>query len=659
MKRALMTLLAAASLTALAQAPADKPTIESLFRLPQYAAMAISPDGEHIAALAPVGKRQNLVVMNVEKRSAVPVTNFSDRDVVQFRWLNSKRLLASTGTLATRDFDAKGGGLYAVDRDGRYGRLIGEGGSEDEKLAGGARMVLRPIEVIRTLPGETDDFIAREYAVDAKKAVPGALLRVDSRSGRRSTLSGGKPESALGESWVVDRHGVARAFTASSGSKARIYYRKDGDSAWEKLDEFSSMAADQWDPVAIDEDGRTLLVTSWKGGRDKGAIVRYDPQTRSFGDVVAAHPQVDLRDVLRTRDDRALGVRYEADKGGVAWFDETLAAVQSAVDKAFPGNVNLLSYSSDRQRFVITSISDVSPGAFYYFDRKAGKIQWLADRMPWIDAKKMSPVTPLRYTARDGMEIPGYLTLPRGSSGKNLPLVVMVHGGPWVDGDHWYFNPEVQFLASRGYAVLQPNFRGTTRYGWKHFASSFKQWGLTMQDDITDGVRWAIGEGVADPQRVCIYGASYGGYAAMMGLVKEPALFKCGINYVGVTDLELFLNATWSDFANSDFLDYEMKDMFGDASRDRERLRATSPALHAERIQAPVLMAYGSSDVRVVPEHGTRMKAALDRAGKKVEWMMVEGEGHGFREMKNQELFYGAMERFLERNLGAAKSLQK
>jgi dipeptidyl aminopeptidase/acylaminoacyl peptidase len=275
--------------------------------------------------------------------------------------------------------------------------------------------------------------------------------------------------------------------------------------------------------------------------------------------------------------------------------------------------------------------------------------------MPWIDPKKMSPMTPLRFKARDGLEIPAYLTVPRGSSGKNLPLVVMIHGGPWVAGDEWYWNPEVQFLASRGYAVLQPNYRGTTHYGWKHFSSSFKQWGLAMQDDVTDSVRWAIDEGVADPKRVCIYGASYGGYATMMGLAKEPQLFKCGINYVGVTDLDLFLSATWSDFAYSEFLKYQMKDMFGDASRDRERLKATSPVELASRITAPVLMAYGAQDVRVVPEHGTRMKAALERQGRPPEWMMVEGEGHGFREPKNQVMFYGAMEKFLERNIGAAQ----
>ncbi len=165
----------------------------------------------------------------------------------------------------------------------------------------------------------------------------------------------------------------------------------------------------------------------------------------------------------------------------------------------------------------------------------------------------------VRYAARDGLEIPGYLTLPRGHDPKNLPLVVYVHGGPWVDGDSWRFDPDVQFLASRGYAVLQPNFRGTTRYGWKHFRASFGQWGLAMQDDITDGVKWAVDQGIADPKRVCIYGASYGGYATMMGLAKTPELYRCGIDYVGVTDIHLYLTIAWSDYANSDVIDYDAK----------------------------------------------------------------------------------------------------
>lgn len=647
MKRlpALFALVAASCVVTAAEVT---PSIETLFKLPQYSSMQLSPDGEHIAALVPGNGRQNIAVINTKTRKAVPVTGLTERDVVTVRWINSKRLLYRSGSLGIRDEYGGGGGLYAIDRDGSDFRMVGDGGNE--RMARGMHLVLRFLRVVATLPDESDDFIAQEVEIDDREAKPGALVRVDSRSGKRTPISFSKPESAADEAWIADSQGVGRVFAASSEGRMRIYYRKAKEAPWMKLDDFSLFSGDQWMPLAVAEDDRTLYVTSRKG-RDKGAIVLYDPETRTFGEVLAAHPQVDLSGLVRLAG-KVVGVNYEADKGGTAWFDEELARIQGGIDRALPATVNRLSVSRDRSRFIVTSRSDVKPASFYLFDRHAGKLEWLADASPWIDPKTMSPVTPVRYKARDGLEIPGYLTVPRSSSGKNLPMVVMIHGGPWVPGDAWYYQPEVQFFASRGYAVLQPNFRGTTRYGWKHFSSSFKQWGLAMQDDITDGVKWAVEQGVADSERICIYGASYGGYAAMMGLAKTPELFKCGINYVGVTDLNLFATAHWSDLANSEFAKYGIKAMVGDLEGDQEQLKTTSPVEMAARIKAPVFMAYGAADRRVVPEHGTRMKAALEGRGAKPLWMMVDGEGHGFREMKNQVSFYGAMEKFLAEHIG-------
>ncbi|HEX3062362.1 MAG TPA: S9 family peptidase [Usitatibacter sp.] len=646
MKRIAIALAAAAY--ALAWAADDRIPIETFFKPSQYGAMQISPDGKHIAALAPVNGRQNLVLLDLEAKKAEPLTRLADKDLVFVTWLNERRLMVRTGSIATRAADARGGGLYAVDLDGGDERLLAEGGDEMGSQAG-AVGAFHQYRYVRTLPGG-DDIVLEEVIYSVHKARPAALYRVNTRTNRRTPISGQKPDSGDSESWIVDDKGVARAFVATSEGRVRIWYRAGADAEWTQLDEFSPVKEGQWFPLAVAEDDKTLYVSSWQG-RDKAAIVRYDPATKRFGEVVAAHPQVDLSTLVR-RPSQIAGVYYDADRAGVAWFDEKLAAVQSAIDKALPGNVNLLSWSDDKTRFVITSRSDVLPGSFYYFDRGTGKLQWLGDQRPWIDPKKMSPMTPVRYKARDGLEIPAYLTIPKGSSGKNLPLVAVIHGGPWVSGDEWRFDPEVQFLASRGYAVLQPNYRGTTRYGWKHFAASFRQWGGTMQDDITDGVRWLAAQGIVDASRVCIYGGSYGGYATMMGLAKDPDLYKCGIDYVGVTDLDLFLNATWSDFAYSPFLQNESKSMFGDPQADRALLDAHSPVLLAASIKAPVFMAYGASDVRVVPEHGLRMKAALEKVGRPPQWMIVEGEGHGFRDINNQVMFYGAMEKFLDRYIG-------
>jgi dipeptidyl aminopeptidase/acylaminoacyl peptidase len=633
MIRRAIAILATFSVATLAFAADEKIPIESFFKISEYASMNLSPDGTRIAALAPVAMgRQGLVIIDIGNRKATPIARFSDVDVVMVEWINNKRLFFRTGTLGERDADFRGGDLFAIDSDGS------------------SRHVISRLSPLRLLPGETDDVIAQEFGRGGATPVAGNLVRLDTRTGRTTLLSLGKPDSAPSESWVVDRDGAARVFTASIPGLRKIYYRPGPDAPWQKLAEFEELAPG-WTPVRVAEDNRTLYVSSRMRG-DKSAIYRYDPETRTLGDLVAQHPQVDLGGFQEDKEG-VRGIRYNADKPGVAWLDEGLASIQGLADRTFPGQVNDLSWSTDRNRFVIDSHSDVSPGSFYLYDRKSAKMEWLGDRRPWIDPKKMSPMQPVRYKARDGLEIPAYLTVPRDSSGKNLPLVVLVHGGPNVPGDSWGFQPEVQFLASRGYAVLQPNYRGTTRYGWKHFSSAFKQWGLTMQDDVTDGVAWAVAQGFADPKRVCIYGGSYGGYAAMMGVAKTPEVFKCAINYVGVTDLPLLLTATWSDTYYSEFATFSSKYRIGDLDKDLEQLKATSPTNLAARIKAPVMMAYGAADVRVVPEHGTFMKSALERAANPPEvWMMVDGEGHGFRRMENQVMFYGAMEKFLDKHIG-------
>jgi dipeptidyl aminopeptidase/acylaminoacyl peptidase len=620
---------------------AEPPPIETFFKLPQYTAMRFSPDGKWIAALAPVNNHQNLVVMDLASRKVKPVTMIDNHDVVTFRWLSSERLVLETGSRGTRVDDYRGGALYAVDRDGNNERRLSDVIDSNSAIGKGLR-------IVRFLPGDSNDIIAQEVTFDDRGYHPGALVRVDTRSGRRTSIALGAPSGGQNEQWVVDAKGVARVLMTADRDTQRIFYREGPDAPWRKIDE-RPLLAPGWEALAVAGDGKTLIVSAYNGA-DKAAIMRYDPATKTFGEVMARHPQVDLED-LAWDDGRPVGVYYQADRGGTAMFDEELARVQDLVDKTFPDAVNLLSWTRDHGRFIVFSYSDVSPGSFYLLDAKTRKVEWLTDVEPWVKPKEMSPMKAVRIKARDGLEIPAYLTLPKGSSGKSLPLVVMVHGGPWVMGDIWAFNPEVQFLASRGYAVLQPNFRGTTHYGWKHYSSSFKQWGLAMQDDIEDATRWAIAEGIADPKRVALYGASYGGYATMMGLAKSPDLYRCGVNYVGVTDLPFMLSATWSDFAYSDYLQYQAPRLVGDVDKDAKQLRDTSPVNLASRIKAPVLMAYGASDVRVPIDHGTRMKAALDSAGVKYEWMVMSGEGHGFAELENQKVFYGAMEKFLAENM--------
>jgi dipeptidyl aminopeptidase/acylaminoacyl peptidase len=641
--------LAAALLLAVAAGALAEPlSVERLFQKARFAAMTISPDGKTIAALAPVGPHQNLVLLDAATKKPTPLTNFSDRDIVSVSWVNSRRLMVRTGSIGVRDFDFRGGGLFAIDIDGSDGRMLSEGGS-DERAVPGTRVTPHALSVIRPLPGEGDDIIAQDVVYAAEGAKVGELFRVNTRTGRRTSISFGKPDSGNSERWIVDRNGVARVLVVSAEGRLRTHYRAGPDAPWQKLDEFSQLEQ-RWTPLAVADDDKTLLVAD-RRTRDKAAIVSYDPATHTFGAVLAEHPQVDLNNLILSTDGSPVGVRFEADRHGVAWFDEGLARLQAIVDKGLPNTINVLNWSRDRERVVVYAYSDVLPGSFYLLDTRAGKMEWLVDVAPQIRPRDMSAMRPVHYAARDGLDIPAYLTLPKDGPEKNLPMVVVVHGGPWVAGQTWRFSSEAQFLASRGYAVLQPNFRGTTRYGWKHFSSSFGQWGLAMQDDITDGVKWAIEQGIADPGRVCIYGASYGGYATMMGLAKDPDLYRCGVNYAGVTDIDLYLNATWTDYSQSDYLRYTAQVYVGDSKRDAERIKATSPVEQAHRIKVPVLMAYGASDRRVPIEHGQYMRAAMEKNGLKPVWITADGEGHGFNDMKNLRIFYDAMSEFLEQNL--------
>jgi dipeptidyl aminopeptidase/acylaminoacyl peptidase len=297
---------------------------------------------------------------------------------------------------------------------------------------------------------------------------------------------------------------------------------------------------------------------------------------------------------------------------------------------------------------VISVSSDVNPGGYFLFSRDKGSLEPLVDRMPWIDAGDMAQLKPIKYTSRDGLTIHGYLTLPKDSEGKNLPLIINPHGGPWAR-DTWGFNPEHQFFAARGYAVLQMNFRGSTGYGRKHLEASYKKWGREMQNDISDAVAWAVEEGIANEERVCIYGGSYGGYATMAGMTFTPDLYKCGVNYVGVTDVELLFKTMpkrWNLGAET------MKAQVGDPETEKEFLAEISPLNHVDQIKAPIFIVHGRKDPRVNIEHATQLKKEMDKHKKAYEWMVKNNEGHGFRKEENRIELYTAMGEFFDKYIG-------
>jgi dipeptidyl aminopeptidase/acylaminoacyl peptidase len=317
----------------------------------------------------------------------------------------------------------------------------------------------------------------------------------------------------------------------------------------------------------------------------------------------------------------------------------------------------ITSHNENEDKFIIRTYTDRSLGSYYLYDQNSDEITKIADVSPWINPEHMAEMRPIEFTSRDGLQIEGYLTLPKGytmETARNLPAVVNPHGGPWAR-DHWGFNPEIQFLANRGFAVLQMNFRGSTGYGKKFWEASFNEWGLKMQDDITDGVNWLIDQGIADPERIAIYGGSYGGYAALAGMTFTPDLYAAGVDYVGVSNLFTFLKTIppyWKPMLDM------MYEMVGNPEADSARFVETSPVFHADKIKSPLFIAQGANDPRVNINESNQMVEALKKRGIDVQYMVKDNEGHGFHNQENQFDFYGAMEKFLAKHLLETETAQ-
>jgi dipeptidyl aminopeptidase/acylaminoacyl peptidase len=635
----------AVTATSTATAPAtvkQQTPIANFYKRPKMSSLVLSPNGRYIAAVVPLGERRNLAVLDLDTRKAWPVTNQSRQDIGSFSWANDDRLLVSL------DNDGnESSGLFAVNRDGTKPEMLIEP-AEAQMRAGSATLltadVISPMEsdperVLVSVSRITEDGVVQD--VETLNIYTGKRLRKIKNPG---DIQG----------WIADREGFVFGAVRVEGVKTSYLFR---DSEDQEFQEYSSTRTGEagWSPAYVSHDRKKWYVSSRIDGagkvRDKAALFRFDPATRKIGELVYEHPEVDVGGVIasRVRDD-IVGFGSNADKPVQQFTDPTLANLQSALQKRFPDHtVSLTSASRDEKRMLFSVWSSTDLGRVFLYDRDRNGFEELANTMSWLRSDELSPQRPVRITARDGLVLPAYLTVPRSSAGKNLPFVLMPHGGPRAR-DFYGYDPLVQILASRGYAVLQVNFRGSVGFGLAFDKAGWLEWGGKMQDDLVDGVKWAVAQGIADPQRMCIFGASYGGYATMMGLAQTPELFRCGINYVGVTDLPLLLKTiprAWEPLRE----DLHMQ--IGNAKTDLAMLEARSPTRLAAQIKAPVLMAYGARDPRVVLEHGKRMEKALKDNGVPVEFIVKTNEGHGYRKFENQVEFAEKVVAFLDRHIGA------
>ncbi|OWQ88514.1 hypothetical protein CDN99_16820 [Roseateles aquatilis] len=634
-----------------ADAPASSLKVEDFFRNPVLSGARLSPDGKYVAGTRVTNGRSNIVVVDVATRKAKIITNFSDGDAGGLGWVNNKRLIFTVTDRQRGGGDQVGAaGLFAINADATNFVTLAERAfmSEGTKL-------LPPGAALHSLVLEngeyTDDVRAIAYSYQAKGKSSSSLYRVNTLTGRFSLLTLGAPGDA--QKWLVDGKGAVRCCVTYRDETFDIHYRDAADGPWTKVYTYrDDDSLNSVQPEAIASDGR-LYVTAY-AGNDTAGLYMFDPKTGKVDPApVFAAKGYDIDANLRFNKTREalLGIEYEAIKPGTYWLDEQYAALQTVVDKALPDTVNFLQVAGtgDERIALIASTSDRDPGRYYLYQVKDDKFQGLGATRPWIKVAEMRPTTFFRYAARDGMQIPAQLTLPAGDG--KPPLVVLHYGGPWVRPIHMQWDPVVQFLASRGYAVFMPAPRASTGFGDKLFRAGWRQWGLAMQDDVTDGVKQLIEQGKVDPKRICIAGASYGGYLTMMGLVKEPELFRCGVNWVGVTDPNFMFSVTWTDFNRYGGPDTGRRRLIGDPEKDAEQFRRTSPLQRAAEIKQPVLMAYGAQDVRVPMINGVKMRDALRSHNKNVEWVVYDDEGHGWRKEANNVDFWSRVERFLAANM--------
>ena len=602
-----------------------KLSMEDFFKNPEKSSFNISPNGLLIAYMKPweEGNRMmNIYVKSIDSNDELRITDASERSIYGFFWMSDERIAYVQDKGGDENFR-----LYAVNIDG-----------ENE-------VNLTPFDnvqsqIIDDLEDNPDYMIV---GLNIQNQQVHDAYRLDVNSGELTMLAKNPGNIS---SWMTDNDGVLRIATTSDGVNTSILYRENESQDFKNI--LTTNFKESVSPLFFTFDNKELYVSSNRG-RDKSAIYTFNLETAKEDKLIFEHPEVDVYSLMRSKKRKVItGVSYTTDKTNRVFFDDSREVLQKKIEEKLPNvDIGISSFNKAETKAVVVSYSDKSRGTYYYYDLIKDDLLKLADLSPWLNEEDMASMTPISYKSRDGLKINGYLTLPVGSTGKNLPVVVNPHGGPW-HRDSWGFNPEVQYLANQGYAVFQINFRGSTGYGREFWEISFKQWGKTMQDDITDGVNWLISEGIADPDRVAIYGASYGGYATLAGLTFTPDLYACGVDYVGVSNLFTFIETIppyWELYRQ---MFYEM---VGHPEIDKQLLTEGSPALNVEKIKAPLFIAQGANDPRVKKSESDQMVEALKNQGVDVPYMVKENEGHGFHNEENKFDFYRAMTEFLDKHL--------
>ena len=603
--------------------PAPLIPMEDFFRNPTMSGFQISPDGTKLSFMQPWEDRMNVHVREIGSDEITRVTHSTERDIAGYFWVGDDRLVYINDQGGDENWK-----IYAVNAD-----------NTDDK-------VLTPFDEVqaRFVDDLEDDSDHVLVSLNRRDPRIHDVFRLDVNTGDLELVAE-NPGNISG--WMTDHDGRLRIATTTDGVNESILYRETEDDSFQVI--VTTDFRETLSPLFFTFDNKGLYVASNRG-RDKTAIFEFDLPTATEGNLIFEHPDVDVFGLMYSKKRKVLtGVRYTEAKTSYVFFDEDRKDLQKELEKRLADvEVRVSDFSKDETKVLVRTFTDKTRGKYFFYDRTADKFLELADISPWLNEEYMSSMEPIEYTSRDGLTIHGYLTLPVGKRAKDLSVVINPHGGPW-SRNYWGFNSEAQFLANRGYAVLQMNFRGSTGYGREFWESSFKEWGKAMQNDITDGVQWLIDDGIADPDRIAIYGGSYGGYATLAGVTFTPDLYACGVDYVGPSNIFTLLESFppyWELYREMFF------EMIGDPVDDKEMLEAVSPLFHVDNIKVPLLVAQGANDPRVKQAEADQIVAALEENGIEYEYLLKEDEGHGFRNEENRFDFYRTMEKFLEKHIG-------
>jgi dipeptidyl aminopeptidase/acylaminoacyl peptidase len=617
--------------------------VETFFDDSSIRQMALSPDGSKIAMIAPNDGRYALALLDTTSGKTSVVVRFNDENIRSVFWKGDDRLLFTSAVegheiplLASTDLQGKTVRRILESRRRRddfslfFGNMVDRfPASDDHILIMGYTGESDPARIAPSLPRNPTPYIYKVNVETAKRLQVTPLER---------GFSGGH----------YDREGNLRLGVFTEGSEMFLRARARNGEVWRTL-----RKVDPFEPevrvLNLSPDGETAYVVDYTV-HDRGVLRTMNSETGALGPIVFDPPAGEIERLIFSDDrTRLLGIVYESDKKRVHWADAKWKSLVAALEQGFKGfEIAISSISRDEKRFLFLAYSDRNPGIYHLGDlRGTGlQVQVISAVRPAIKSENMRPMEIVEINARDGLQLQGYLTRPDAPADQRVPLILLPHGGPWAR-DSWGYDPQTQFLANRGYAVLQVNFRGSSGYGRAFLNAGNQEWGRTMQHDLSDSVKWAVAHGIADPERIGIMGASYGGYATLAGVTFNPELYRVGINIVGVADLRLI---TRYDLGGS-FLakrNFERRVGSGEAF-----LSERSPVDHIANVRVPTFHAYGRNDPRVEIEHWNGLEAQLKKHGKTYQIHLEQDEGHGFEKAKAAIKLYKSIDAFLAKYLPA------